>query len=85
MSMGANAATKCWRVIQNVESVLAIELLSAAQALEFRRPLKTAPILESIVQDFRQQVAFNEKDRVLHDDMLRAIEFIRKDPPGTAN
>jgi len=83
VSMGANAATKCWRVIQNVESVLAIELLSAAQALEFRRPLKTSAILESIVLEFRKEVAFNEKDRVLHDDMLRAINFIRRNPPGT--
>jgi histidine ammonia-lyase len=80
--MGANA-TKCWRVIQNVESVLAIELLSAAQALEFRRPLKTSAILEAIVHEFRKEVAFNEKDRVLHDDMLRAIDFIRRNPPGT--
>ncbi|MEI2708408.1 MAG: aromatic amino acid lyase [Chitinophagaceae bacterium] len=49
VSMGANAATKCFRVIENVQRVLAIELLTAAQALEFRRPLKSSPFIEQIV------------------------------------
>ncbi len=76
VSMGANAATKCLRVIQNVEKVLAIELLSAAQALDFRRPAKTSPILEQLMQSFRQKISFNEADRLLHDDMVEAIEFL---------
>jgi len=78
VSMGANAATKCLRVINNVEKILAIELLSAAQALDFRRPLKTSPILEELYSSFRQQISFNEEDRVLHDDMIKAIEFVRE-------
>ncbi len=77
VSMGANAATKCKRVIDNVEKVLAIELLTAVQALEFRRPLKTAPILEKMVVEFRKKVSFNEADRVLQDDMLKSVEFIQ--------
>lgn len=77
VSMGANAATKCLRVIDNVEKVLAIELLSAAQALEFRRPLKTSPFLEQIVAEFRKEVSFNEEDRVFYNDMMTAIEFVR--------
>ena len=77
VSMGANAATKLLRVVNNVEKVLAIELMSAAQALDFRRPAKTAPILEKLYSDFRRQVSFNEVDRVLHDDMIRAITFIQ--------
>jgi histidine ammonia-lyase len=76
VSMGANAATKCWRVLQNVEKVLAIELLSAAQAMEFRRPLKTANALEELMLEFRKQVSFNEADRLLHDDMVKAIAFV---------
>lgn len=76
VSMGANAATKCLRVIQNVEKVLAIELLSAAQALDLRRPAKTSPILEQLMQSFRQKISFNEADRLLHDDMVEAIEFL---------
>ncbi len=78
VSMGANSAVKCKRVIDNVEKVLAIELLAAAQALEFRRPLKTSPVLEKIVEDFRKVVSFNKEDRVMRDDILQAIEFITK-------
>ncbi len=81
VSMGANAATKCYRVINNVEKVLAIELLTAVQALEFRRPLKSSPALESIVTAFRKEVSFNDADRVLHDDMVKAIAFIQAEPP----
>lgn len=76
VSMGANAATKCLRVVNNVAKVLAIELMTAAQALEFRRPAKTSPVLEQMVHDFRQVVSFNEEDRVLHNDMIKAIEFV---------
>ncbi len=76
VSMGANAATKCLRVIDNVEKVLAIELLSAAQALDFRRPLKSSEPLEKLQAAFREVVSFNEEDRVLHDDMMKAVEFV---------
>ena len=76
VSMGANAATKCFRVIQNVEKVLAIELMSAAQALEFRRPKKSSPILEELMQSFRKKVSFNESDRLLHTDMVEAVDFL---------
>jgi histidine ammonia-lyase len=75
--MGANAATKCLRVINNVEKVLAIELLSAAQAIEYRRPMKSSPILEEIIAIFREKISFNVADRFLHDDMLKAVEFMR--------
>ncbi len=78
VSMGANAATKCKRVIDNVEKVLAIELLTAVQALEFRRPLKSSAAIEEIVSAFRKEVLFNDADRILHEDMLKAIAFIRK-------
>ncbi len=77
VSMGANAATKCYRLINNVEKVLAIELMTAAQALEFRRPLRSSPVIEKFAGEFRAKVSFNEKDRILHDDMMQAIEFIR--------
>jgi histidine ammonia-lyase len=79
VSMGANAATKCKRVVDNVEKVLAIELLTAVQAMEFRRPLKTSAELESIITSFRKEVSFNEADRVLHDDMIRAVGFIQSE------
>ena len=77
VSMGANAATKLLRIVNNVEKVLAIELMSAAQALDFRRPAKSSPILEKLYADFREVVSFNEVDRILHDDMVKSIQFIR--------
>ena len=76
VSMGANAATKCYRLINNVERVLAIELFTAAQAIDFRKPAKTSSTLEKLVAAFRKEVSFNEADRVMHDDMLKAISFV---------
>lgn len=76
VSMGANAATKCKRVVDNLEKVLAIELMTAVQALEFRKPMKTSPSLEKIVTAFRHEISFNTADRVLHDDMVKSLRFI---------
>lgn len=76
VSMGANAATKCYRVIRNVEKVLAIELLAAVQALEFRRPLKSSRQIETSVKEFRKKISFNESDRFLHEDMVNAMQFM---------
>lgn len=80
VSMGANAAVKCLRVLINVERIIAIELLAAAQALEFRRPLGSSPIVETLFKRFREQVSFNEADRVLHDDMIKATSFLKTYP-----
>ena len=77
VSMGANAATKALKVIENVEKVLAIELLVATQALEFRKPLKTSPILETIISDYRKVVSFIDKDRFLHEDIQLSIRFVQ--------
>ncbi|WP_092017610.1 histidine ammonia-lyase [Pseudarcicella hirudinis] len=79
VSMGANGATKCLRVLNNIEKVLAIELLTATQALEFRRPLKSAGIIEDFVKEYRTQVSFNEQDRVLSSDIARTIAFMQND------
>jgi len=76
VSMGANAATKCYRVIRNVEKVLAIELLAAVQALEFRRPLKSSRQIETLVKEFRKKISFNESDRFLHEDTVNAMQFM---------
>jgi histidine ammonia-lyase len=74
--MGANAATKCFKVVENLRRVLGIELLTAAQALEFRRPQKSAPVIEELMTAFREKVSFNDYDRVLHTDMKEAINFV---------
>ncbi|PHN06190.1 histidine ammonia-lyase [Flavilitoribacter nigricans] len=76
VSMGANAATKCLRIIENVERVLAIELLTAGQAMAFRRPGRTAPVLEKLLQDFREEVPFIAEDRILSEDIERSRQFI---------
>ena len=78
VSMGANSATKLVRVIDNVETVLSIELFNAAQALEFRRPLHSSPVLEMVVADFRKVVPFIEEDTYMHPLMMRAAQFIRE-------
>ena len=77
VSMGANAATKCLRVVENVERILAIELITATQALELRRPLKSSPKIEKLMQDFRAVVSFNEADRLLATDIKSAVQFIQ--------
>ena len=79
VSMGSNAATKLVRVVDNVETVLAIELFNAAQALEFRRPAKSSPILERIFADYRKQVPFVERDTYMHPLIEKSIEFIRNE------
>jgi histidine ammonia-lyase len=76
--MGANAATKAYRIVNNLYSILAIELITAAQALTFRRPLKTSPYLEKLVHTFREVVPFIEDDRVLHTDIKIAEQFLKK-------
>ena len=76
VSMGANGVVKCKTVIDNVQKILAIELLTSVQAIEFRQPLKTSPYLQNIIAEFRKQVSFNEADRLLQVDMEAAINFI---------
>ena len=77
VSMGANAATKLLRVVDNVERVLAVELLNASQALEFRRPAKTSPLLETVIANYRKAVKFVEEDVVMYKEMDKSLEFIK--------
>ncbi len=77
VSMGANGAVKCKRIVDNVQKVLAIELLTAAQAIEFRRPLKSSEQIEIIIVEFRKEVSFNNEDRIMHTDMMKAVNFLK--------
>ena len=77
VSMGANAGTKLYRVVLNTERVLAIELFNAAQALEFRRPLKSSPVVERIFNDYRKLVPFIDKDVVMYPHLAKSVEFLR--------
>ena len=77
--MGSNSATKLARVVDNVETVLAIELFNAAQALEFRRPALSSPKIEQIFHDFRQVVPFIENDTYMHPLSRAAARFIKQE------
>ena len=77
VSMGANAATKLVRVVENTERVLAIELFNAAQALEFRRPLRSSWAIEKIYAGYRKVVPFVDDDVYMHPLIEKSVEFIR--------
>jgi histidine ammonia-lyase len=77
VSMAANAATKARRVVLNLERLLAIEFMTAMQALEFRRPLRSASVIEDLLEKYRQVVPRLEDDRVLSDDMERTVQFLK--------
>lgn len=77
VSMGANAATKCLKVVENLERILAIELMNASQALEFRRPLKSSDFIEMFIKSYREEVSFVKEDRILHYDIEKTIAFLR--------
>ncbi len=77
VSMGANAATKLVRVADNVETVLAIELFNAAQALEFRRPARSSEPIEKVFADYRKSVPFIENDTYMHPLIERSVKFLR--------
>ena len=77
VSMGSNAATKLYRVVLNTERVLAIELMNAAQALEFRRPARTSAFLECLVEKYRAVVPFVDNDTVMYPHIESSIQFLR--------
>lgn len=76
VSMGANAATKALRVVKNVENILAIELMSACQALEFRGIANTSPFLQSLIHEYRQTVPYVENDVLMYELIDKSIQFI---------
>ena len=78
VSMGANSATKCYKVVKNLQRVLGIELMNGAQGMEFRRPLKSSVRIEEYIAEFRKVVPFVEEDRVLSDLMREAELFVLK-------
>lgn len=76
VSMGANAATKALKIVENLERILAIELMNASQAIEFRRPLKSSEFLEMFIRSYREEVPLVEEDRILHYDIENTIAFL---------
>lgn len=82
VSMGANAAIKLYKVVLNTERVLAIELFNASQALEFRRPLKSSPIIEKVYKAYREKVPFIVNDEVMYPHIRHSIEFLENNAPA---
>ena len=78
VSMGATAAIKLLKVLDNLDIILAIEFMNAAQALEFRRPLKSSPIIEKFVESYRKEVSFIEKDIVMYKEIEKTVKFLKQ-------
>jgi histidine ammonia-lyase len=78
VSMGANAATKLYRIIQNCYTIQGIELLNAAQAFEFRRPLKSSETLETLYSNYRKVVTFVKNDTFLQPLIAESVKFVKQ-------
>lgn len=76
VSMGARAACKCWQVLENVEKVLGIELLAAAQGLDFRLPLRAGAGPRAAHALVRGRIAFADVDRLLAPDLAEACRLV---------
>jgi histidine ammonia-lyase len=76
VSMGANAATKALRVMDNLERILAIELMNASQAIEYRRPLESSTFIEMFLKSYREEVPLVKNDRILHYDIEKSVAFL---------
>lgn len=83
VSMGANAATKALRVLENLSRIQAIEWHTAAQAIAQRRPLRTGSQLENVLTDYRQKLPFREDDRPLYTELRDTEQFLAQLPRGT--
>lgn len=78
VSMGANSATKLHKIIDNLKYIAAIELLNAAQAIDFRRPLKSSPYIEEVMNAYREVVPFVEEDVVMADYIAKTMTFLEE-------
>ncbi|MFA6705936.1 MAG: aromatic amino acid ammonia-lyase, partial [Bacteroidales bacterium] len=79
VSFGSNAATKLYRVINNTERILAIELFNASQALDFRKQktgLKSSDVIESFVEEYRKEVNFIKEDEIMFTLMQKSVDFL---------
>jgi len=76
VSMGANGATKALKVMENLERILAIELMNASQAIEYRRPLESGDFIEMFLKAYREEVSLVKEDRILHYDIQKTVTFL---------
>ena len=78
VSMGANAATKLYKIMDNLDNIFAIELMNGAQGLEFRRPLKSSPIIEQFMTEYRKEVPFIKEDIVMYKEIQKTTAFLKR-------
>ena len=78
VSMGANAAIKLFKIMDNLNHILAIELMNAAQGLDFRHPVKTSPVLEEFLKDYRKEVPFIKDDIVMYKEIHKTVAFLSR-------
>jgi histidine ammonia-lyase len=76
VSMGANGATKALRVMENIERILAIELMNSSQAIAYRRPLQSSDFIEMFLKSYREEVPLVTEDRILHYDIEKTVSFL---------
>ena len=76
VSMGANAATKAHKIMENLERILAIELMNASQAIAFRKPLQSSDFIEMFLKAYREEVPLVKEDRILHYDIIKTVDFL---------
>ena len=76
VSMGGNSSTKLHKIIDNLKIIAAIELMNAAQGIDFRRPLKSSPLIENIMTEYRKAVPFVEEDVVMEEYIKKTMHFL---------
>ncbi len=77
VSMGANAATKLHKIVDNLKYIAAVELMNAAQGIDFRRPLKSSSYIEKVMTEYRKVVPFVDEDVVMADYIANTMEFLQ--------
>jgi len=78
VSMGATSAIKLLKVMDNLDIILSIELMNGVQALEFRRPLRSSPLIEKVVKALRKEVPFIDEDIVMYKEIRKTVAFLNK-------
>ena len=76
VSMGSIAAVKLLSIVENVERIVSIELMTSTQAIEFRKPLLTSSELQKLIVEYRKFVNYVDQDVILHDNMQKSLSFI---------
>ena len=76
--MGATSAIKLLKVMDNLDLILSIELMNAAQAMEFRRPLKSSLLIEKTLKEYRKEVPFVKEDIVMYKEIHKTVAFLNR-------